>query len=65
MTLTRKFPPTRGVRWFNVVVLTLTPLIAGYGIIGVVLSRETVLFSVAYYVFSMLGESKHNLCGRN
>jgi len=63
VALTQKFPPTKGVRWFNVAVLTMTPLIAGYGIIGVVFRRETVLFSVAYYMFSMLGEFQGQYAG--
>jgi hypothetical protein len=51
------FPPIVGVRWYNVFVLTVTPLIAGYGLLVAPLHRGTVVFSMLYYVFSMLGQS--------
>ncbi|KAF8154570.1 delta 9-fatty acid desaturase protein [Crassisporium funariophilum] len=54
-SLTQNFPPTKGVRWFNLAVLTITPLIAGYGLWSVRLRRDTGFFAVAYYIFSMLG----------
>ena len=54
--LTQKFPATNGIRWFNVAVFTITTLIAVYGLLTVRLRRETAFFSVAYYIFSMLGE---------
>ena len=57
-SLTQKFPATNGIRWFNVAVFTITTLIAVYGLLTVKLRRDTVFFSVAYYIFSMLGE-KH------
>jgi len=57
-TLSQNFPPTTGIRWFNVVVLTLTPLIAVYGLWTVKIRRETGFFAVAYYIFSMLGETR-------
>lgn len=50
------FPAVKGVRWFNLLVLTITPAIAGYGLIYARRQRETLLFSAAYYVFSMLGK---------
>ncbi|KAF9562088.1 delta 9-fatty acid desaturase protein [Agrocybe pediades] len=53
--LTRKFPECTGVRWFNLMVLTITPSIAAYGFWKLELKRPTVLFAIAYYVFSMLG----------
>ncbi|KXN86974.1 Acyl-CoA desaturase [Leucoagaricus sp. SymC.cos] len=52
---TRKFPPVVGIRWFNLTVLTITPAIALYGIMTLPLKKETMIFSVLYYVFSMLG----------
>ncbi len=55
-SLTHDFPPTKGFRWFNLAVLTVTPLVAVYGLIFVRVRRETLLFSMAYYVFSMLGK---------
>ncbi|RDB26731.1 Acyl-CoA desaturase [Hypsizygus marmoreus] len=51
----QNFPVITGVRWFNILVLTGTPAIAGYGIWSIPRSRETIIFAVAYYVFSMLG----------
>ncbi|KAJ7182712.1 delta 9-fatty acid desaturase protein [Mycena crocata] len=51
-----KFPPIEGVRWFNVFVLVGTPLIALYGLIFVTPDRRTVVFALAYYLFSMIGE---------
>ncbi|KAJ7319070.1 delta 9-fatty acid desaturase protein [Mycena olivaceomarginata] len=50
-----KFPPIEGVRWFNVAVLVLTPLIAICGLVLVPLERKTVIFACAYYLFSMIG----------
>ena len=55
-SLTQKFPATNGIRWFNVAVFAITTLIAVYGLLTVKLRRDTVFFSVAYYIFSMLGE---------
>lgn len=56
-TIVRKgFPVIKGVRWFNVAVLTITPAIALYGILYASARRETVLFSAAYYIFTMLGK---------
>ena len=57
-SLSQKFPVTDGIRWFNVAVFTITTLIAVYGVLTVRLRRDTLFFSVAYYIFSMLGE-KH------
>ena len=57
-SLTQKFPATNGIRWFNVVVFTITTLIAVYGLLTVKLRHDTFFFSVAYYIYSMLGE-KH------
>jgi stearoyl-CoA desaturase (delta-9 desaturase) len=50
-----KFPPIEGIRWFNVSVLVITPLIALYGLLFVPFDRRTVTFAFAYYVFSMIG----------
>lgn len=54
--LLNNFPPIVGVRWFNVSVLTLTPAIAGYGLLVAPVYCKTAVFAVLYYVFSMLGE---------
>jgi len=54
---TQGFPPIVGVRWFNLLVLVLTPALAFYGFMTVSLSKETVLFSLSYYIFSMIGDS--------
>ncbi|KAF9451566.1 hypothetical protein P691DRAFT_796578 [Macrolepiota fuliginosa MF-IS2] len=52
---TRDFPPVVGIRWFNVVVLTITPAISLYGFAILPMRRETAIFSIIYYIFSMLG----------
>ena len=55
--LTSKFPPTKGIRWFNLLVLIITPLVACYGFWATELKWNTGIFSGMYYVFSMLGEA--------
>ncbi|TFK23314.1 delta 9-fatty acid desaturase protein [Coprinopsis marcescibilis] len=50
-----QFPPTAGIRWFNVGVLTMTSILSIYGLYTVHYNRQTTLFSVAYYIFTMLG----------
>ena len=52
------FPPIHGIRWFNVAILVLTPLLALYGLHSVHIRRPTALFAFAYYTFSMLGKSR-------
>lgn len=49
------FPPIVGVRWFNVFVLTIIPMIAGYGLLVTPFRRATFVYAMLYYVFSMLG----------
>ncbi len=56
-SLTNNFPTILGVRWFNVFVLTATPAVGLLGLFCRPLDRQTLAFSVLYYVFSMLGES--------
>ena len=58
MALFRNFPPTKGIRCFNVAVFALTPLVATYGLITIEFRRETCIFAMGYYVFSMLGTWK-------
>lgn len=43
------------VRWFNVAILTVTPSIWIYGTRTTPLRTETLLWSMAYYVFTMIG----------
>lgn len=50
------FPPTSGVRWFNVFILTATPAIAIYGLFNAPFNRRTLWFAAVYYVFTMLGK---------
>jgi Fatty-acid desaturase len=52
----QNFPEIKGVRWFNVSVLVITPAIAGYGLLFLPLRSDTMFFAMAYYVFSMLGK---------
>lgn len=46
----------RRVRWFNLAVLTITPLVGLYGIVTTPLSANTLIWSFVCYVFSMIGE---------
>ncbi|KAI0676698.1 hypothetical protein C8Q78DRAFT_1073491 [Trametes maxima] len=43
------------VRWFNVAILTITPGIWLYGVSTTSLRLETLLWSMLYYAFSMIG----------
>ena len=43
------------VRWFNLAVLTITPAIGLYGLRTTPLRLQTLLWSIAYYVTTMLG----------
>jgi len=52
---TLNLPPMTGVRWVNVLTLTITPTIAAWGLFFAPLVFKTVVFAVVYYVFSMLG----------
>ncbi|KAK0194097.1 delta 9-fatty acid desaturase protein [Armillaria mellea] len=55
ITIFDNFPPIKGVRWFNVWVFIVTPLLGMAGFFYAPSSRATASFSVLYYVFSMLG----------
>lgn len=50
------------IRWFNLGVVVLTPILALYGLWTTKLQTPTVLFSVAYYVFNMIGECSNAAC---
>ncbi|KAI0092540.1 delta 9-fatty acid desaturase protein [Irpex rosettiformis] len=43
------------VIWFNLVVVSITPLVSLYGLFTTPWHSRTVLFCVAYYVFNMIG----------
>lgn len=45
----------RRVRWFNLAILTVSPGIWIYGSRTTPLRTETLLWSIAYYVFTMIG----------
>lgn len=54
------------VRWFNLAILTATPATGIYGSYTTPLRLETLLWSITFYVISMLGtfipsisESRH------
>ncbi|KNZ75891.1 Acyl-CoA desaturase [Termitomyces sp. J132] len=53
-------PAIRGVRWFNVAILTITPAIAAYGLWCSPRNYATIMFAFAYYLFSMLGDFAHD-----
>jgi len=56
-----KFPECTGVRWFNLMVLVITPSIAAYGVWKLEFNKQTFIFAAAYYLFSMLGKVVHSL----
>lgn len=43
------------VRWFNLLVIAVTPLVALYGAMTTHLDIRTFCFCVFYYVFNMIG----------
>ncbi|KAH8115800.1 delta 9-fatty acid desaturase protein [Phellopilus nigrolimitatus] len=43
------------IRWFNLAVVTLTPILALYGLCTTKLQNATVAFSVACYLINMIG----------
>jgi len=45
----------REIRWFNLSVIVVTPLVALYGALTTHLETRTFWFSVFYYVFNMIG----------
>ena len=47
----------RQVRWFNLSVIVITPLVALYGAATTHLDPRTFSFCVLYYVFNMIGGS--------
>ena len=51
----QSWPTIRGVHWFNCAVLATSSCIGLYGALYVHIRRETAIFSVAYFFFSMLG----------
>ncbi|TFL07914.1 hypothetical protein BDV98DRAFT_42813 [Pterulicium gracile] len=50
----RSWPTIRGVHWFNCAVLAASSSIGLYGALYVHVRRETAVFSVAYFFFSMI-----------
>jgi hypothetical protein len=54
------FPVIHGVRWFNVAVLVFTPLTALYGLCFVGFDRRTFTFAIAYFFFTVFGETLAN-----
>ncbi|TBU38077.1 hypothetical protein BD309DRAFT_1084279 [Dichomitus squalens] len=55
MSLFATFPIIRGVEWFNLAILLVTPLVSVYGIVYVPLKSKTLVFSLLYFWFSILG----------
>lgn len=47
---------TSGVRWFNVFVFILTPVIGFAGFWLADYNNKTMAWSILYYIFSMLGK---------
>lgn len=44
------------IRWFNLAVVTLTPLLSIYGLCTTKLHKATIAFSIVCYVVNMIGE---------
>ena len=44
------------IRWFNLSVIVIAPLVALYGALTTYLEAGTFWFCVLYYVFNMIGE---------
>ena len=55
-TLKKLVGMLRRVRWFNLAILTVTPAVGLYGTRTTALQTQTLLWSIAYYVISMLGK---------
>lgn len=55
----KDFPVIRGVEWFNLFILALTPLLAVYGFACVSVQRKTMIWTTIYYLISMIGEPYH------
>lgn len=55
--LTKNFPTVTGIRWFNLSVLVITPVLSIYGLLYVPILSKTVICTTLYYIFSMLGTS--------
>jgi stearoyl-CoA desaturase (delta-9 desaturase) len=53
--LTQGFPTITGIRWFNLSVLVITPILSLYGLLYVPILRKTVVCTALYYIYSMLG----------
>jgi stearoyl-CoA desaturase (Delta-9 desaturase) len=51
---------TQEVIWFNLVVVTVTPLVSIWGLYTTVLTGKTFAFCVAYYLFNMIGRFSSN-----
>ncbi|KZT66423.1 hypothetical protein DAEQUDRAFT_730251 [Daedalea quercina L-15889] len=49
------FPTVRGVQWFNLAVLIITPAIAFYGLCYVPVMSQTMFCALGLYVVTMLG----------
>ncbi|KAK7696572.1 hypothetical protein QCA50_001230 [Cerrena zonata] len=41
--------------WFNLITVILTPLLSLYGILTTRVTSQTLIFSIVYYVWNMLG----------
>ena len=56
LNFTENFPPIKRIRWFNLVILLITPALGLYGLLTIPLYSKTLAFSVLCYIISMLGE---------
>ena len=52
----RTFPTVRGVQWFNLAVLVVTPTTALYGLYYVPVMPQTMFCALVLYVVTMLGQ---------
>ncbi|KAK7040756.1 hypothetical protein VNI00_009662 [Paramarasmius palmivorus] len=52
---TKNFPELKGIRWFNVMVLTVAPALGIRGLLFEPITRPTAWFTGLYYMFTILG----------
>lgn len=46
---------TKEIVWFNLIVVTVTPIVSIYGLITTTFCGRTFAFCVAYYLYNMIG----------
>jgi hypothetical protein len=47
--------------WFNLLVVTITPILSLYGLLTTRVNYSTVVFCISYYIFNMIGKFLEHL----